>query len=127
MKSSTGQGPQIIHKTMETGDVRSIDISDENFLPDALAIIPELIKRPVGGWSLVISSWHGKAVGMFFTILWHGRPMSWNHIRPQGKNILLDTRACAESVGTSPSVLSAAADLEQCAAIALLRPYLTLD
>jgi len=40
MKSSTGQGPQIIHKTMETGDVRSIDISDENFLPDAMAILP---------------------------------------------------------------------------------------
>lgn len=113
MKTSSAQTPQIIHVTENTGDRQSFDLTDANFDPAALAKVPDLIHTEIGGFRLIVS----RNGDLEIKVLYHGRLLTCNRVVRQGCDIVLSTRVVGIASG---EVMMMAADLEQCAAIALL-------
>lgn len=113
MKTHT-HGPQIIHRTVESGDVQSFDLSASNFNADALMVIPQMTNRAIHDFRLRVEP---RPNILRFWVVWHGVEITQNEVRIDGENVRLDTHV----VSAAPrEIMSMAADLEQCAAIALL-------
>src|SRR5487761_2689776 len=112
MKTS-GQSPQIIHTTVETGDRQAFDLTDANYDPAALAMVLDLAQTEIAGFRLVWSCDHDIEI----KVLYRGRLLTINRATWSCQDILLITRIMA---AVPAEVMMMAADLEQCAAIALL-------
>jgi hypothetical protein len=117
----TNAAPWIWHHTTNTGHTTELSITDENFDPKVLEQMHGMTRKPLHGFRLFLYSRTPASVA--FYVLWNNAPVSYNQARktPEG-NIDLETSLTPEGCGMDPPLMGMMADLEQCAAIALLHP-----
>jgi hypothetical protein len=47
-------GPVIVHRTTDTGHVASFALTAANFDPDVIRLMPDMVRRPLRGYRLVL-------------------------------------------------------------------------
>ena len=110
----------LVHVTLNTGESQCVAVAAENFNPAAMVQLRESLPKVPGGagWEIVRTETPNVPGSIEFGLQRHGKPLSQNMaIRAGDAAIVLKTSRLVAAEGLPPSTL---ADLEQCAAIALL-------
>lgn len=105
----------LVHKTTNTGDIQSLAICPENFKPDIVKRMREMLQKPLMGYRLELISdeW-------FYVIRdSDGARLSQNYVRKRDGDIALDTTILSGD-DMAPDEAYMLADLEQCAALMLV-------
>lgn len=107
----------LIHSTEETGDVQSFAICEENFNRAVVARMPSMEHEPLMGFRLRVDS--RKDGHVEFVVSHDGVARSHNSARLNDKrDVILHTWILTPMPPAQAGML---ADLEQCAALALLK------
>lgn len=121
MKREPKKGePKLTHSTVNTGDVQSFALSEENFKPNAVEATRIMLRQPVLGYRL-----EAKRFGMdrryrFYVLRdSDGRKLTENWVHYNGKHISLRTQLLTSDMGDDEALMLA--DLEQCAALMLVK------
>ena len=110
----------LVHVTLNTGESQCVAVAAENFDPTAMVQLRESLPKVPGGggWEIVRTETPNVPGAVEFHLQLHGKPLSQNMaIRAGDAAIVLKTSRLAAAESLPPSTL---ADLEQCAAVALL-------
>lgn len=110
----------LVHVTLNTGESQCVAVAAENFDPAAMVKLRESLPKVPGGegWEIVRTDTPNAPGCIEFGLQRHGKTMSRNMaIRAGDAAIVLKTSRLAAAESLPASTL---ADLEECAAVALL-------
>ena len=113
-------GPKLVHETVQTGHRAEFALDLLNYDPRAIGVAQKMFEtgQTVGGFRLQLNAQPFPAIQKFLVLT--VAPVSSNYVTVEdGSSILLATAILPAATAETPEVMEAAADIEQCAAIAL--------